>query len=69
MVAVAPYPGSDIAAAPLFEKARVVVCGFRALPHIKCLGINQDTHLVRKIHQFCCRHVVGSADRVDTHFF
>ena len=37
------------------------------LPHVKCLGVHENTEFITEVHELDGRHVMGSAHSVHTH--
>ena len=67
VIAVSADPAADILLHPVLEKSGVIIWILRHLPHVKGFGQYQKSHLVRQLHHFHRRHVVGSPQGIDPH--
>ena len=67
VIAVPADPATDILLHPVLEKSGVIIWILRHLPHVKGFGQYQKSHLVRQLHHFHRRHVVGSPQGIDAH--
>ena len=67
VIAVLPYPASEILFPPFLEIVAIIIIGFTFFPHIKTFCIEKKSHLITEFHQLHAGHIVGTADGVDTH--
>ena len=67
MIAVPADPATDILLHPVLEKSGIIIWILRHLPHVKGFRQYQKSHLVRQLHHFYRRHVVGSPQGIDAH--